>query len=232
MPAGALNFRRPLPGLWRSANLRFLSERGRAELLALGLSRVIDLRDRRERLADAPPLLGHAASLNLPLLPWRVRAMNEATAAARTNADLYRAHLDHAANNIVTILGAILDAPPGSVLIHCHAGKDRTGLITALCGELAGRTRAQIAEDYARTGEELTGFYAALRERKTPEGWAALEPFSHTRAEDILAALSHLDEKWGGVGAYLAAYGLSAQEQAALAGRLWTGLPGLRPPDL
>ena len=232
MPAGALNFRRPLPGLWRSANLRFLSEQGRAELLALGLSRVIDLRDRRERLRDAPPFLGRTEYLNLPLLPWRVRAMNEATAAARTNADLYRAHLDHAANSIVTILGAVLDAPPGAVLIHCHAGKDRTGLITALCGELAGRTRAQIAEDYARTGEELTGFYAARWERKTPEGWATLEPFSHTRAEDILAALSHLDEKWGGVGAYLAAYGFSAQEQAALAGRLRTGLLALRPPDL
>lgn len=220
MPAGALNFRRPLPGLWRSANLSFLSEQGRAELLALGLSRVIDLRDRRERLRDAPPFLGRTEYLNLPLLPWRVRAMNEATAAARTNADLYRAHLDHAANNIVTILGAILDAPPGPVLIHCHAGKDRTGLIAALCEEVAGRTRAQIAEDYARTGEELTGFYAARRERKTPEGWATLEPFSHTRAEDILAALSHLDKEWAGVGAYLAAYGFSAGEQATLAARL------------
>lgn len=220
MPAGALNFRRPLPGLWRSANLRFLSERGRAELLALGLSRVIDLRDRRERLVNAPPFLGRTEYLNLPLLPWRVRAMNEATAAARTNADRYRAHLDHAANNIVTILGAILDAPPGPVLIHCHAGKDRTGLIAALCGELAGRTRAQIAEDYARTGEELTDFYAALRERKTPEGWAALQPFVQTRAEDMLAALSHLDKEWDGVGTYLAAYGFSAEEQATLAARL------------
>ena len=146
--------------------------------------------------------------------------MNEATAAARTNADLYRTHLDHAANPIVTILGAILDAPPGPVLIHCHAGKDRTGLIAALCGELAGLTRTQIAEDYARTGEELTDFYAARQERKTPEQWVALQPFIHTRAEDILAALSHLDEKWGGVGAYLAAHGFSAEEQATLAARL------------
>lgn len=221
-----------MPGLYRSANLSFLTGRGRADLQALGLGRLLDLRDRRERQVDAPPFLGRAEYLNLPLLPWRVRAMNEATAAARSNADLYRAHLDHAANQIVTVLGAILDAPAGPVLLHCHAGKDRTGLVTALCEEVAGLTRTQIGEDYARTGEELTGFYAAQRERKTPEGWAALEPFSHTRAEEILAALSHLDEKWGGVGAYLAAYGLSAQEQAALAGRLWTGLPGLRPPDL
>ncbi|CAM2755623.1 tyrosine-protein phosphatase [Deinococcus radiodurans] len=224
-PDGALNFRRPLPGLWRSANLSFLSERGRAELLTLGLGRIIDLRDRRERLVDAPPLLGQAEYLNLPLLPWRVRAMNEATAVARTNADLYRTHLDHAANSIVTILGAVLDAPPGAVLIHCHAGKDRTGLITALCGELAGLTQEQIAEDYAQTGEELTDFYAARRKHKTPEQWAALEPFSHTRTEDILAALGHLDEQWGGVGAYLAAYGFSAEEQAALAERLLTPPP-------
>lgn len=219
-PEGAVNFRQPLPGLYRSANLSFLTERGRADLQTLGLGRLLDLRDRRERQVGAPPFVGRAEYLNVPLLPWRVRAMNEATAAARNNADLYRAHLDHAANQIVTVLGAILDTPAGPVLLHCHAGKDRTGLVTALCAEVAGLARQDIARDYAASGPELVGLYAEMRARKTPEQWRWLELFMAVKEEDILAALDHLDDKWGGLGPYLAAHGLSEAEQEALRERL------------
>ena len=164
-----------MPGLYRSANLSFLTGRGRADLQALGLGRLLDLRDRRERQVDAPPFLGRAEYLNLPLLPWRVRAMNEATAAARSNADLYRAHLDHAANQIVTVLGAILDAPAGPVLLHCHAGKDRTGLVTALCAGVAGLARQDIARDYAASGPERsasTPICGHARRRSSGAGWS------------------------------------------------------------
>lgn len=220
VPEGTWNFRRPLPGLYRSGNPSRLSERGRAEVLALGLGRIIDLRDRRERLINPPPFVGRPEYLGLQLLPWRVRPMNEASAAARTNADFYRAHLEHAGGAIVTVLGAVLDAPPGPVLLHCHAGKDRTGLIVALCAEVAGLSREEIAADYARSGEELLAFYEEQRARKTPDAWAKVAPFVVTAAADILAALDFLDERWGGAGPYLAAYGFSAQEQAALAARL------------
>ncbi len=39
---GALNARHALPSLIRSANLSFLTAQGRAELLAAGISRIID----------------------------------------------------------------------------------------------------------------------------------------------------------------------------------------------
>jgi len=117
-PGGLLNFRRSLPGLSRSDTLSRLTPDGRRDLKALNFSRIIDLRSRTERAADPPPYLGHAAYLNLPLLPWRHRAFNEASAAARSNADHMTAMLDHAPNQIVTVLGAILDALPGPVLIR------------------------------------------------------------------------------------------------------------------
>ena len=107
------------------------------------------------------------------------------------------AMLDHAANQIVTVLGAILDAPPGPVLIHCHAGKDRTGLIAALCSELAGQSRDQPAVDYAASGPQLTAFYAGMQARHTPEGWAKLAPLAPTHPGDILRTLDGLDRAWG-----------------------------------
>ena len=42
----------------------------------------------------------------------------------------------------------------------------------------------------------------------------------YERGGDILAALDHLDDKWGGLGPYLAAHGLSEAEQEALRERL------------
>jgi len=56
-PNGALNFRRSLPGLYRSGNLSRLTGRGREQLLELGISRILDLRNRAERDLDPPPFL-------------------------------------------------------------------------------------------------------------------------------------------------------------------------------
>ncbi|MFK7602792.1 tyrosine-protein phosphatase [Deinococcus sp. SM5_A1] len=221
-PDGALNFRRPLPGLYRSGNLSRLSERGREELLALNLSRILGLRTRAERDIDAPPFLGQTEYLNLSLLPHRVRELNEASLAG-SNGVYNCAVLDHGANNVVGILGAILDAPPGPVLIHCQAGKDRTGLIAALCLELAGRSRDEIAADYVATGPELVDFYARGELRRTPEQQKRDAPLMPTIADDILRSLAHLDSTWGGVGPYLAAYGFPEAEAAALGDRLIKG---------
>ena len=218
---GAVNTRRVLPGLIRSANLSFLSGQGRGELLASGLSRIIDLRNRAERQIDPAPFVGNLVYLNLPLLPQQHAAIDEIHATGRTNADLYRAYLDYTRNQIAAIFGALLDAPPGPVLIHCHLGKDRTGLVAALAQELCNVTRPRIAADYAETDQHVAHMYAAqLDAQADPEKRAQLADFQVSRPEDILAALEHLDSQWGGIHAYLEAFGMSKAGQHQLAARL------------
>lgn len=218
---GSLNARFTLPGLIRSANLSFLTGQRRAALLRAGISRILDLRNRTERQIAPAPFAGRPEYLNLPLLPQRHAEIDEIHATGQTNADFYRVYLDHAGNQMATVFGAMHDAPPGLLLIHCHAGKDRTGLVAALAQELCGLPREQIMAEYAETDEYLGQFYAEMLERQPdPEKRAGLATFLVGRPEDILAALEHLDTEWNGVSAYLEAFGFGQAEQERLVARL------------
>ncbi|MGY2893550.1 tyrosine-protein phosphatase [Deinococcus sp. UYEF24] len=217
----ALNARYALPGLIRSANLSFLSGQGRAALLASGVSRVIDLRARAERQTDPAPFAGAPEDLNLPLLPERHAEIGEVHATGQTNADFYRVYLDHAGNQLAAIFGAMHDAPPGLLLIHCHAGKARTGLVAALAQKLCGLTREEVAADYAETDRHLGQFYAGQLERQPDlEMRARLATLLVSRPHDVVAALEHLDRHWGGAESYLEAFGMNRAEQHQLAARL------------
>ncbi|MFC4454909.1 tyrosine-protein phosphatase [Deinococcus sonorensis] len=218
---GALNTRQPLPGLIRSANLSFLSERGRAQLLGSGVSRIIDLRNRGERQIDPAPFAGQALYLNLPLIPARNPVLEALNRSARSNAEYDRGLLDQAGTPLAAVFGAMVDAPEGPVLIHCHAGKDRTGLVSALALDLCGVPRPEIAADYAESDRQLTHFYAAQQSREPdPARRARLATFQVSRAGDMLGLLEHLDRRWGGVAAYLTDVGFGRLEQATVVRRL------------
>ena len=120
--------------------------------------------------------------------------------------DVYRSSLTRNATQIGRVFGAIADAPADRpVVVHCKAGKDRTGLTVAVLLDLAGVPREQIAADYA-ISEVRLGI------QDGPE-------FSRTLPETILGSLEHLDDL-GGVRAYLSWLGLSDAQIHRLATRL------------
>lgn len=51
------------------------------------------------------------------------------------------------------MLTTIADAPPGGVIVHCHAGRDRTGVAVALALHVAGVPVESIAADFALTDD-------------------------------------------------------------------------------
>jgi protein-tyrosine phosphatase len=109
------------------------------------------------------------------------------------------------------------------VVIHCAAGKDRTGLISALLLGLAGVPADTIAADYAMTAELLRprdqAWLAGLDPEERAEREAMLARYAPT-AEVMLAVLEGLGERFGGVEPYLLATGLGTDDLERLRDRL------------
>ena len=133
----------------------------------IGLKSVIDLR-RDEEMSRR----GHALDVegvvvrNLPLL---ANQGDSASAIAELShqslASLYSGYLDRSASVVVEILGILADDAQLPALIHCTAGKDRTGVVLAILQELLGVGREEIVADYVRSAADMPRVLALLKDR-------------------------------------------------------------------
>ena len=109
---------------------------------------VIDLRSPGESEA-VHPLAGHGARVvNLPLLS----ALRPGAAPVDTLHALYLVMLDEASAHLVELVREVGTAS-GTILIHCAAGKDRTGVSIALLLRLIGVPRRHVVDDYLLTAQ-------------------------------------------------------------------------------
>jgi protein-tyrosine phosphatase len=175
-----------------------LSRLDAAILDGYGVRSVIDLRAPRE-LTERPNAMRESPGYrHVPLLGDRdLDFLTE----LKDLPGSYLWKVDNRGEAIAAILMEIAEAPPGGVLFHCLAGKDRTGVVAALLLTMAGVGRDAVVEDYRLSdGTMPTDF------RPVPEVMHGL--------------LDHLDHRHGGVPAYLAAIGVGAPVQEALRWRL------------
>jgi protein-tyrosine phosphatase len=143
--------------------------------------------------------------------------------AVSTLAEDYLQMLDRYRQGVAEAMTAVASAPEGAVLIHCAAGKDRTGLISALLLGLAGVPAETIAADYAMTAELLRPrereWLEGLEPEERAEREAMLARYAPT-AEVMSAVLDGLAERFGGVEPYLLATGLGPDDLDRLRDRL------------
>lgn len=192
--------------LFRSGALGELTPAAREQMAALGLRTIVDLREEDE-VADLPSLAlpeGIAGHRN-PVFRDRL-----ALPELRDLQQMYEQILEVAAAEIVAAVELL--AAPGALpgLVHCSAGKDRTGLVIALLLSALGVPDAIVAEDYGRTAETLTGEY---RERIMAK--AILLGLNPERAAGLMGSppevmrviLATVRDQYGGAGGYLLAHG-------------------------
>ena len=152
----------------------------------------------------------------------RGRTIRSATSAlAGGTSAVYFGYLEDRADSIVAALRLIANAP-GATLVHCAAGKDRTGVVVALALDEVGVERDAIADDYARTAERIEEIFAALRNSKTYVGDVGSRDVSkHTpQAATIERLLAVVDEQFGGTSAWLRSHGWTDEDAAALRAKL------------
>jgi protein-tyrosine phosphatase len=214
----------------RSDSLAALTDAGRAALAAYGVRAVVDLRLPDELARHPNP---YATPGDHAIAYTNVSILDPAAGFppdTLTLADNYLWSLDRFAGLVADAVSAVATAPEGGVLVHCAAGKDRTGLISALLLGLVGVADETIAADYALTAELLRPrdqewLEHGPGERADREALAAR--FAPT-AEVMLAVLDGLRSRYGGVEQYLAAAGVSPADLDRLRDRLLAppGRPG------
>lgn len=226
--------------LYRSAHHARATDADLQEIARLNHAVVVDLRRRAERLRDPsrrhegwagrviendlgdeegePP---HIAALRQgDLSPDAVHAYMfgwyEAAPFEERHLDLFRRYFE------------ALAAGEGPVLIHCAAGKDRTGLLAALTHHTLGVSDADAIEDYLLTN------HAARIERRAPEvaqrlaeafgrvpSDAAVRTFLGVEPEYLERAFAVIRARYGSLDAYLEqALGVDANRREAVAAQL------------
>jgi protein-tyrosine phosphatase len=208
--------------LVRSDNLAFLSPAGREALVRYGVRTIVDLRLPDEVAGEPNPFAepDHRgiAYRNLSFIDPAAAPPAEVT----TLAEDYKGMLDRFGRAVAEVMAAVADAGDGGVLVHCAAGKDRTGLVSALLLGLLGVAPETVADDYALSAECL---------RPRDEEWLANGPGERAEREQallrftptrqvMLEVLDHLDERYGGVEGYLLQAGVTPDDLDRLRARL------------
>jgi protein-tyrosine phosphatase len=207
--------------LVRSDSLSSLSHLGREALVAYGVRTIVDLR-MPEEVERAPGPFSSAGDhgvsyRNVSFVDPAVEPPTDVVSLAED----YRRMLARFGPQVAAVVRAVAGAGDGGVLVHCAAGKDRTGLIVALLLGALGVAPEVIAEDYALTAERLR----AEEERWLDEGpgtraerEATLERV-RARPEVMLEVLAHIDERYGGAAGYLTAVGVAPEDLERLRDR-------------
>ncbi|MDY0908733.1 tyrosine-protein phosphatase [Microbacterium sp. CFBP9034] len=232
--------------LYRSEALTALTPAGLSALASTDIGVIADFRTSAERgmAADRLPDTRAFRIVELPLLEGALTGAAQQAAAAPDPAaasaaiaaalaqlpglgDLYVSMLGQGAASfaeLARLVAAATDDPPTAVLVHCTAGKDRTGVAIALLLDAVGADRAAVVADYSSSAANLAGPWAdRMRAMVTAMG-VPLTPtvdelLTGTPAEAIEQALAWTDER-GGAASYLQSGGLTDDELDGLRARL------------
>ncbi|CAH0192076.1 tyrosine-protein phosphatase [Microbacterium sp. Bi121] len=225
---GTYNFREVAPGvlasgrLYRSDALHRLDKAGRRRIGELGIRTVLDLRSAIDRRLGGRDRLRGTGAIRVSVpIDGTPRAVDLATI---TLADVYRAIL----TRHQPILGRIIReiaASDGPVLVHCTAGKDRTGLIVALTLAALDIDRRVILADYAATAANLAGEWTErmlrkVRRFRVPVTDEIVAVLTGSPAEVLDETLDWIDSEYGGMSAYLDGAGVDSSTRAALRAKL------------
>lgn len=248
---GSIAWRR----LIRSDNLQDLSPEAVEHLVAtVGVRDIVDLRSETELhlLGDGPlrvleslthhhhSLLPHRPPLDQPQEPASPSGPPPATPAdtglgspwkkydgrrdAAFWADHYLGYLSERPDSVSAALD-VISRSAGATIVHCAAGKDRTGTVVAMALSCAGVPDEVIIEDYVLSAERITRILDRLNTHPVYGDALRSQPVEDQRpkAASMQAILGSLREGFGGAEGWLREQGWGDDDLARLRAHLRAG---------
>ena len=223
--------------LYRSGNHHRATEADLQAMAGLGLAVIVDLRRRAEREREpSRRWAGFAATVLENDIGDVGKPWEEELKGADPTVEFFRAcsrgwyrrnPFEPRLIDLYTRYFATLADTEGAVLVHCAAGKDRTGLLVALTHHLAGVRRDDLVEDFLLTNSVISGSQAPLvadlitRHTGRAPSDEALGTAMGVHAGDLEASFEVMTERYGSLDGYLEqALGVDARKREAIAERL------------
>lgn len=206
--------------IFRSATVDRIKREDIVYLRALNIRTIIDLRapkeiSKRKRLIDEVTILSFPLDFNQTtrdrLKPYLYKKDSEKILADISN-QLYLDILDAAAPVFRQIMELLLSEDRAPVLIHCHAGKDRTGIIVALILLALGTERKLIIDDFLKSNEALIPYFKKmlLIRKIISLGYFPSERMLNVitvKQRNIDSIIDRVQNHYGGIEGYLASAG-------------------------
>jgi protein-tyrosine phosphatase len=223
----------------RSENLQELTAEDIVRLVdEIGVTTIVDLRSTRELMTEGPAPLDSVDGVqhaHHPVLKEFLDASDTVAAAllltaqqedrdrypADTMCGHYLGYLENRPEEVIGALRSII-AAPGAAVVHCAAGKDRTGVVIALALTIAGVEPEVIVADYVATNDRIEAIVERLSRSKMYGGDVSTRAVRahEARAETMQAFLEQLDVRYGGLPNWLADQGFTSGEVEQLRAKL------------
>lgn len=203
--------RRFAPGLvFRSGLFSEMSPEDRETLQRqLGIRTIIDIRRAHEHGSAVSAPLEGARLLQMPLTPKDVRVLIDRSPRVDAVVTWYRRQLDVSRPALKELIEAIEAFGSEPLVFHCHAGKDRTGVVSAVLLGGLGVIDEDIVADYSRSCPA------------DDDAWFATLPevFREARPEVMERLLDIVREDFGSMRQYLLDIGVTEASLKTLESR-------------
>lgn len=209
----------PASSFVRTADLSRLTPADRDALATAGVVLDLDLRTAEEE-SGSHDVLADDARFKYVRISLIGSEKIDMSSMPDSLGEMYVKSLEDNQAQFRQVFETIAAQKSGTVLFHCTAGKDRTGMVAATLLSLAGVPKRDIVHNYAVSAHYLKPMMANPQMAEMVRNNPKIVALMGTPPEAIEAFLDALDRQYGGADAYLKTIGLDEDDVQSLLARL------------